>query len=52
MSSSFFIVFLLQKPANINPDTKCQTPQNAASKAIPPNPSKKVKINNNPKPEF
>ena len=30
----------------------CQIPQKAAIIAIPPRPSKKVKMSNNPKPEF
>ena len=41
-----------QKLPSANPDIKCHIPQKAVRRAIPPKPSKKVKMSNNPNPEF
>ena len=48
----FYNGFLDQKVAINSPDTICHIPQNAASNAIPPKPSKKLNINNKPRHEY
>src|ERR1035437_7036502 len=42
----------LQKVASVSPATMCQMPHHAVMTAMPPRPSKKLKIRIRPRPEF
>ena len=47
-----FVFCLDQYPAKAKPEKISQIAQNATKSAIPPNPLKKLKMSNNPNPEF